>query len=47
MMAGVIKRVAVIGDGPAGANVPAALAKEEAFDTIRVFDRRPRVGGTW
>ncbi|KAK1752805.1 putative monooxygenase [Echria macrotheca] len=41
------RRVAVIGAGPAGAIVTDALAKEQAFDTIRVFDRRPVIGGTW
>lgn len=42
-----IRRVAVIGAGPAGAIATDALVKEEAFDTIRVFDRRIVVGGTW
>ncbi|KAK5651257.1 hypothetical protein OQA88_12665 [Cercophora sp. LCS_1] len=42
-----IRRVAVIGAGPAGAIATDALAKEQAFDTIRVFDRRPVIGGTW
>lgn len=41
------RSVAVIGAGPAGAIATDALVKEEAFDTIRVFDRRPTVGGTW
>jgi NADPH-dependent 2,4-dienoyl-CoA reductase/sulfur reductase-like enzyme len=41
------KSVAVIGAGPAGAIATDALVKEQAFDTIRVFDRRPIVGGTW
>ncbi|KAK3328722.1 hypothetical protein B0H66DRAFT_486991, partial [Apodospora peruviana] len=41
------RRVAVIGAGPAGAIATDALAKEHAFDTIRVFDRRPIIGGTW
>jgi cation diffusion facilitator CzcD-associated flavoprotein CzcO len=42
-----IRRVAVIGAGPAGAIATDALVKEGAFDTIRVFDRRVIVGGTW
>lgn len=42
-----IRRVAVIGAGPAGAIATDALVKEGAFDTIRVFDRRAGVGGTW
>ncbi|KAK0668181.1 putative monooxygenase [Cercophora samala] len=42
-----LRRVAVIGAGPAGAIATDALAKEQAFDVIRVFDRRPIVGGTW
>jgi cation diffusion facilitator CzcD-associated flavoprotein CzcO len=41
------KSVAVIGAGPAGAIATDALVKEQAFDTIRVFDRRPIMGGTW
>jgi len=41
------RRVAVIGAGPAGAIATDALAKEQAFDVIRVFDRRAVVGGTW
>ena len=30
-----------------GAAVAVALAAEEAFDTIRVFERRETPGGTW
>ncbi|KAI1466386.1 FAD/NAD(P)-binding domain-containing protein [Daldinia caldariorum] len=41
------RRVAVIGAGPAGAIATDALAKEQAFDTIQVFDRRAGIGGTW
>ncbi|KAI2641672.1 FAD/NAD(P)-binding domain-containing protein [Hypomontagnella submonticulosa] len=41
------RRVAVIGAGPAGAIATDALVKEQAFDTIRVFDRRAGIGGTW
>ncbi|KAM3424538.1 hypothetical protein BST61_g6534 [Cercospora zeina] len=40
-----IKRVAVIGAGPAGAIVIDALAQEKAFDLIRVFERRHEAGG--
>ncbi|KAH6686480.1 thiol-specific monooxygenase [Plectosphaerella plurivora] len=43
----VAKRVAVIGAGPSGAIATDALVKEQAFDTIRVFDRRGASGGTW
>ncbi|KAL1594636.1 hypothetical protein SLS60_010397 [Paraconiothyrium brasiliense] len=42
-----IKRVAVIGLGPGGAITIDALAKEEAFDVIRVFERREGPGGCW
>ncbi|KAF2112897.1 dimethylaniline monooxygenase [Lophiotrema nucula] len=42
-----IKRVAVIGTGPSGLSAVKALSEENAFDTIRVFERRDRVGGTW
>ncbi|KAJ4363118.1 hypothetical protein N0V83_010238 [Neocucurbitaria cava] len=42
-----IKRVAVIGLGPAGAITIDALAQEKAFDTIRVFERREAPGGCW
>ncbi|KAK1623436.1 hypothetical protein BDP81DRAFT_332067, partial [Colletotrichum phormii] len=41
------KRVAVIGLGPAGAITIDALAKEQAFDIIRVFERREAPGGCW
>ncbi|KKY27879.1 putative thiol-specific monooxygenase [Diplodia seriata] len=41
------KRVAVIGAGPAGAIAVDALVKEQAFGTIRVFERKPIPGGTW
>jgi cation diffusion facilitator CzcD-associated flavoprotein CzcO len=39
--------VAVIGAGPAAAITTDALIKEQAFDTIRVFERKGTVGGTW
>lgn len=42
-----IKRVAVIGAGPAGAIAVDALAQEGIFDVIRVFERREKVGGCW
>jgi cation diffusion facilitator CzcD-associated flavoprotein CzcO len=42
-----VRRVAVIGAGPSGAIATDALVKEQAFDTVRVFDRRAGVGGTW
>ena len=41
------KSIAVIGAGPAGAIATEALVKEEAFDTIRVFERKAVVGGAW
>ncbi|KAF2008683.1 FAD/NAD(P)-binding domain-containing protein [Aaosphaeria arxii CBS 175.79] len=42
-----VKRVAVIGLGPAGAISIDALAREQAFDVIRVFERREAPGGCW
>ena len=42
-----VKRVAVIGAGPAGAIAVDALAQEKAFDIIRVFERREGPGGCW
>ncbi|OJJ84648.1 uncharacterized protein ASPGLDRAFT_25325 [Aspergillus glaucus CBS 516.65] len=42
-----VKRVAVIGAGPAGAIAVDALAQEKAFDIIRVFERREAPGGCW
>lgn len=42
-----IKRVAIIGAGPAGAIAVDALAQEKAFDIIRVFERREAPGGCW
>ncbi|KXH60356.1 dimethylaniline monooxygenase [Colletotrichum salicis] len=41
------KRAAVIGLGPAGVITIKALAKEQAFDIIRVFERREAPGGCW
>ncbi|KAK2879508.1 hypothetical protein FQN49_000810 [Arthroderma sp. PD_2] len=42
-----VKRVAIIGAGPAGAIAIDALAQEKAFDVIRVFERREGPGGCW
>jgi cation diffusion facilitator CzcD-associated flavoprotein CzcO len=42
-----VKRVAVIGAGPSGAIAVDALAQEQAFDLIRVFERRESPGGCW
>lgn len=47
MATGKIRRVAVIGAGPSGAITVDALAREEAFDQIRVFDRQEGPGGCW
>jgi cation diffusion facilitator CzcD-associated flavoprotein CzcO len=41
------RRVAVIGAGPSGLAAVRALSDENVFDTIRVFERRDRVGGIW
>ncbi|KAJ5111232.1 hypothetical protein N7532_001767 [Penicillium argentinense] len=41
------KSVAVIGAGPSGAIAVDALAQENAFDTIRVFERQEKAGGCW
>lgn len=42
-----IRSVAVIGAGPAGAIATDALVKEQAFETIRVFERKDVIGGAW
>ncbi|KAI9499667.1 hypothetical protein BDB00DRAFT_753005 [Zychaea mexicana] len=42
-----ISRVAVIGAGPGGLAAARALREEGAFDTITVFERNAKVGGTW
>ncbi|KAK1751171.1 hypothetical protein QBC47DRAFT_417586 [Echria macrotheca] len=42
-----VKRVAVIGAGPAGAITVDALVREKIFDRIRVFERREGPGGCW
>jgi len=41
------KRVAVIGAGPSGLAAVRALADENTFDTIKLFERRSEVGGIW
>ncbi|KAF4921498.1 Thiol-specific monooxygenase [Colletotrichum viniferum] len=46
-MAKKIRRVAVIGAGPAGAIATDALVKEQTFDVVRVFERRDLAAGTW
>ncbi|KAJ5248162.1 hypothetical protein N7524_012122 [Penicillium chrysogenum] len=42
-----IKSIAIIGAGPAGAITVDALAQENAFDVIRVFERQEKAGGCW
>lgn len=42
-----VRRVAVIGAGPAGAIAVDALMREKAFDLVRVFERRHEAGGCW
>lgn len=42
-----VKRIAIIGAGPAGAISIDAFAQEQAFGVIRVFERRERPGGCW
>jgi len=42
-----IKRVAVVGAGPAGAAALDALIREQAFDVVKVFERREKAGGVW
>jgi cation diffusion facilitator CzcD-associated flavoprotein CzcO len=46
-MAPIYRRVAVVGAGPSGLAAVRALSDENVFDTIRVFERRDRVGGIW
>ncbi|OSS48184.1 hypothetical protein B5807_07634 [Epicoccum nigrum] len=41
------RTVAVIGAGPSGLSAVKALDEEKVFSTIRVFERRDKVGGTW
>jgi cation diffusion facilitator CzcD-associated flavoprotein CzcO len=42
-----IKRIAVIGLGPGGAIAIDALARENCFEVIRVFERKDAPGGCW
>jgi cation diffusion facilitator CzcD-associated flavoprotein CzcO len=42
-----VKRVAVIGAGPGGLASARALKNENHFETITVYERNDRVGGTW
>jgi cation diffusion facilitator CzcD-associated flavoprotein CzcO len=42
-----VKSVAVIGAGPSGAAAAEALRRSNAFDVIKVFERRAEVGGAW
>ncbi|KAJ5552411.1 FAD/NAD(P)-binding domain-containing protein [Penicillium frequentans] len=42
-----IKSVAIVGAGASGAIAASALAAEDVFDHIRVFERRGTAGGTW
>ncbi|EME39104.1 hypothetical protein DOTSEDRAFT_56601 [Dothistroma septosporum NZE10] len=42
-----VKRVAVVGAGPAGTISIDALMKEQAFDLVRVFERCSGPGGCW
>ena len=42
-----VKRIAIIGLGPAGAIAIDAFAQEQAFDLIRIFERREAPGGCW
>ncbi|KAK3330445.1 hypothetical protein B0H66DRAFT_572504 [Apodospora peruviana] len=42
-----IKSVAIIGAGAAGAIAASAFKAENYFDRIRVFERRETAGGTW
>ncbi|CAP99758.1 Thiol-specific monooxygenase [Penicillium chrysogenum] len=39
--------VAVIGAGPSGISAVKALQEEKIFQTIRLFERRSHIGGTW
>jgi len=42
-----IKRVAVIGAGIGGLISAKSLKDEGYFDSIKVFERNPKSGGTW
>ncbi|OKL57839.1 hypothetical protein UA08_07190 [Talaromyces atroroseus] len=41
------KRVAIVGAGPSGLAAVRALAQENCFEYIRIFERSDRVGGLW
>lgn len=42
-----IKSVAIIGSGPSGAGAAKAFIKENAFDNIKIFEKRSQFGGLW
>ncbi|KAH8425064.1 uncharacterized protein LDX57_002813 [Aspergillus melleus] len=42
---GEVKKIAIVGTGPAGAIVVDVFAQERAFDVIRVFERREKPRG--
>ncbi|KAJ5756677.1 hypothetical protein N7533_006220 [Penicillium manginii] len=46
-MASRYQSVAVIGGGPSGISAVKALQEEKIFKTVRLFERRDRVGGIW
>lgn len=46
-MAPRIRKIAVIGGGPSGLTILKALRGEQAFDTIKCFERGPQTGGLW
>ncbi|KAJ5388705.1 hypothetical protein N7509_011246 [Penicillium cosmopolitanum] len=41
------QNIAVIGGGPSGISATKALVEERIFQTVRLFERRDRVGGIW
>jgi thioredoxin reductase len=47
IMAPRFQSVAVIGAGPSGISAVKALKDEKVFRTIRLFERRDKVGGIW
>lgn len=42
-----IKSVAIIGGGPSGSGSAKALLRENKFNTIKIFEKRPDFGGLW
>ncbi|KAA8905316.1 hypothetical protein TRICI_005312 [Trichomonascus ciferrii] len=42
-----IRKIAVIGGGPSGLTMLKALRGEQAFDTIKCFERGSQTGGLW